>query len=119
MSDSLEPAVRVFDESGVALSLDPAVPASDCLDVLFPAEGSAGGPIDVLLFVVVVFEPPASEALLVDDSGVLVRDGAKEETAEPSCFVGDFVGDCRTSELQYSSYQRQLYDYSPADLLQL
>lgn len=60
--------------------------------------GIGGGPMDVRVLDApgrVVFVP-AAEVRVFD--GVVVRDGAPLEVADPSCFVGDLVGDLSIPE---------------------
>lgn len=55
--------------------------------------GIGGGPMDVRELPAPgrVFAPTADVRVL---EGVVVRDGAVLDVADPSCFVGDLVGDC-------------------------
>lgn len=72
---------------------------------LVPAEGSAGGPMDVLTPIdgrLFAARPPGGRAL----DGVPVREVAVLEGAVANCFVGDFVGDWDTHKRLTNRYER-------------
>jgi hypothetical protein len=89
-NDGREVTGRV--DAGASLVLGPAVADMDCLDVL--EAGIGGGPIEVRLPPTLGrgFEVVTDDTRPFEGVPVLGVDAA-EVPADPSCFVGDFVGD--------------------------
>lgn len=105
LNDSLFDDGLVVGGTAVPADLDAGGPDIDCLEGLCERVGAAGGPIDVRLLklgrarLCMTGGRPAAP-------GVVVRGvEAPDEAEDPTCLVGDLVGDCqgiRAKILQYS-----------------